>query len=126
MPETRVSVAGHEPPLIKVEEWQPWDGPLGKLPRTRKEVYDVYGNPGVGKVDKKWERANMVLARNLEGAPRGKLYCHKLAEPYIREGLRRGLVSCPNYVIEKLGCFNFRHQRHDPGRGNRKGRLSLQ
>jgi hypothetical protein len=79
-----------------------------------KDIYDVFGNPGTGKVDKKWERANMVLARDIP--LKGKLYCHRLAEPYIREGLRRAEISCPDHEVTRLGCFNFRHQRHDPKR----------
>lgn len=111
----------YEPPLIETPEieviqWEPWDGPLGDLPRTRKDIYDVFGNPGVGKLDKRWARQNMIVARDLPLVPKGKIYCHKLAEPYIREALRRCALSCPDYQIARFGCFNFRHQRHDPSR----------
>lgn len=108
-----------EPPLMKVEEWPKWDGPLGKLPRTRAETIAVFGNPGVGKVDRKWKSKNLIVAKNIPLSPHKKdrrLYCHRLAEPYIREGLRRVSVSCPDFKITTLGCFNFRHQRHDPRR----------
>lgn len=102
-------------------------GPLAVIPRTRGDVYDTYGNPGVGKVDPKWERGNMVSARNLPGRwnkGSGKLYIHRLAEPYLREALRRaGLFQEFNCIalrplgyITRLGCFAFRHQRHDPAR----------
>ena len=109
-------IAAHESPVLKVLAWEPWDGPLSPLPRTRADVYRVYGNPGVGKIDRKWERENMVTAKGLAMVPRGKLYCHKIAEPHIREGFRRASISCPGYVLTRVGCFNFRHQRHDSKR----------
>jgi hypothetical protein len=58
----------------------------------------------------------MVVARDLPMIPRGRIYCHRLVEPYIREALRRCQISCPDYKITRFGCFNFRHQRHDPDR----------
>lgn len=100
-------------------ELDTFDGPLERLPRNRTEVYKVFGTPGVGKVDPVWERANMILARDLPGRwnrGKGKLYVHRLAEPYVREALRRCQVLDCIDQIEKLGCFNFRRQRHDPGR----------
>jgi hypothetical protein len=83
------------------------------IPRNRKEAYATYGNPGVGKVDPSWESANMIVARDLPGIPNGKLYVHKLVEPYLREALRRCEAVAPGY-IKHIGCFNFRHSRHDP------------
>jgi hypothetical protein len=100
-------------------ELGPFDGPLEELPRTRADVYRVFGNPGVGKVDKRWARANCVTAENLPGRwnkGSGRLYTHRLAEPYQREALRRCQVLGCLDEIETLGCFNFRHQRHDPTR----------
>jgi hypothetical protein len=88
------------------------------------EVVATFGNPrpksvaldAEEKPDPAWERANMVVARDLPGkwnGGRGRLYCHRLAEPYIREALRR----CAEYgvldYIERLGCFCYRYQRHD-------------
>lgn len=100
-------------------ELGPFDGPLEGLPRTRADVYRVFGNPGVGKPDPKWERASCVTAKNLPGRwnkASGKLYVHRLAEPYLREALRRcQLLGCLD-EIGKLGAFSFRHQRHDPAR----------
>lgn len=103
-----------EDPDVSFERFE---GPLTSIPANRTEVYSVYGNPGVGKVDAKWERDNMVLARNLPGTwGKGKLYVHRLAEPYLREALRRcRAAGCLGEVL-RLGCFSFRHQRHDPGR----------
>ena len=119
-------------PDIKAE-LEPFEGPLGHapgsgdIPRNRTEVYARFGNPGVGKVDPKWERANMVVARGLPGGwnkGAGKLYVHRLAEPYLREALRRCLLltfvdaetRAPFEEIDTIGCFCFRHQRHDPSR----------
>lgn len=98
----------------------PFDGPIeGELPATRADVYRVFGNPGATELDRYWERRNMVTARNLPGRwnkGSGKLYCHRLAEPYLREALRRcQLLGCLD-TIKSLGCFNYRHQRHDPTR----------
>lgn len=117
-------------PDVEAELAQPFEGPAHiHTIRGRLDVYRQFGNPGVGKVDPKWERESMVVARNLPGrwnGGKGKLYVHRLAEPYLREALRRCQLirrwtgateewSCLNYIT-RLGCFNFRHQRHDPSR----------
>lgn len=91
-------------------------GPIGKLPTTRGGVYDTYGNPGGSAIDKKWERRNMVVARDLPGTwndSSHRLYIHKLAEPYLREALRLCQERLCIGYIKSMGCFNFRHQRHD-------------
>jgi hypothetical protein len=107
--------------LVAIEESQQWSPPLEQLPRNRAEVYKVFGDPGVGKVDKTWERASMVLARDLPGSwnkNSKKLYVHRLAEPYLRESLRlcEQMGTSVLHSIDQIGCFNFRHQRHDPRR----------
>jgi len=101
-----------------VGDLEPFVGPF-RMPQHRRDAYRVFGNPGVGKVDPRWERANMIVARDLPGdwnAGKNRLYIHKLAEPHLREALR----VCDLYGvigdIETIGCFNFRHQRHDPAR----------
>lgn len=98
-------------------EWPPFDGPLERVPQTRREVYEVFGNPGVGSVDGAWQKANIVTIRDLPGVP-GKWYfeTHRLIEPYLREGLRRARLACPDYQIVRAASFVFRHQRHDPKR----------
>lgn len=123
-PKTRESVlaaAAHSksgvftsaPAIISSREWKPFDGPLDKLPRNRREVYAIFGNPGVGKVARKWKRDNIVTVRDFPGVPRKwHVSVHRLAEPYMREGLRRAHLVSP-YVIERFGCFVFRHIRHD-------------
>lgn len=97
------------------ENWPVFEGPLDSIPQTRAEVYAIFGDPGVGKVSPKWERANLVVARELSAIPKGRLYVHRLAEPYLREALRRTELVAPGH-IETIGSFAFRHQRHDAAR----------
>lgn len=101
-----------DPPPAK---WPAFDGPLVYSPKSRTEVYDLFGNPGVGAVDGAWEKANIVTTRDMPGIP-SKWYfqCHKLVEPYMREGLRRAKLAAPSYVIERAASFVFRHMRYDP------------
>lgn len=98
----------------------PWRGPLGDVPRGRERAMLVYGNPTRGgKLDPAWERRSMVVSTGLEGAwndGRGRLYVHRLVEPYVREALTRCAVAGVLVDVERLGCFNYRHQRHDPER----------
>jgi hypothetical protein len=69
------------------------------------------------KPDKRWVRENIITVRDLPGVPR-KWYVkvHRLAEPYVREALRRAMVVAPEYKLERFGCWVFRHIRHDPAR----------
>jgi len=99
------------------KKWPTFDGPLVAVPKDRKEVYKVFGDPGVGAVDGAWEKANILTTRDLPGIP-SKWYfqCHKLVEPYMREGLRRAALASPAYKIIRAASFVFRHQRHDPSR----------
>ena len=114
---SRVSTTPAEPPLLTVAEWEPWDGPLGALPRTRADVYDVFGDPGATKLDKRWRRRNIVEVRDMPGVPRRWYFqCHRLAEPYIREAFRRAQISAPDYQIERAASFVYRRQRRDPAR----------
>lgn len=98
-------------------KWAPFDGPLARQPQTRREVYEVFGNPGTGAVDGAWEKANIITTRTLPGIP-SKWYfqCHRLVEPYLREGLRRAQLAAPDYKIERAASFVFRHQRYDASR----------
>ena len=100
--------------------WPRWDdGPLaGIVIRNRADMYRVLGNPGVGKADKKWERANIVElhgAKAMPGVP-GRWYfkVHRLIEPNMREAFRRAAIACPEYEIERAASYVFRHMRHDP------------
>jgi hypothetical protein len=61
----------------------------------------------------------MTTAKNLPGSwnnSSGKLYMHKLFEPYLREALRRCRATNTLDEIVTMGCYNFRHQRHDKAR----------
>jgi hypothetical protein len=115
--DTSETVLVDAPAIIRAREWKPFSGPLDRLPRNRKEVYEIFGNPGSGTVDKKWKKENIRTYRDLPGIPR-KWYFqfHKLAEPNLREGLRRAQIAAPDYVITRAGGFVFRHIRHDSSR----------
>lgn len=91
-----------------------FDGPLPALPRTRVELNEMFGNPGAGKVDAKWERTNIVKV-TIPGLPRA-IRTHRLVEPYIREAVRRALEACPGYRIVSAASFVFRHERWDESR----------
>lgn len=95
--------------------FEPFDAPY-PVPRTRAQAVALYGVPGKSKLDRTWERENMIVARDLPAAPLGKLYVHRKAEECLREALRRSHLVCAGYKIQRLGCFSFRHQRHDPSR----------
>lgn len=109
-----------EPPdPVAPSAWAPFDGhPFARVPRVS-DVLTCYGDPRAedGSLSKQWERAHMILARNLPTTPQGKLYCHRLVEPALREALRRAQLAAPDYKIEKIGCFNFRPIRFDRSRG---------
>jgi hypothetical protein len=101
-------------PLIDIKE--PFDGPLDYIPRTRKDVYAIFGDPSNGeKVNKAWEKENIRTFRKamaLPGVdPHRYVKIHKLAEPYMREAMRRAMEACPDYVIDKFACFNYRLMR---------------
>jgi hypothetical protein len=98
-----------------------WTGPMTTFPHSMAEAKLVYGDPtGDGAANPKWERANMVVARDLPGTwngakpGRGRLYVHRMFEPYLREFLLRcGRLGCLD-ELETIGCFNYRPIRHNP------------
>ena len=103
-----------------VIRWDHFDGPETRQPRNRSELKAQFGNPGEGKVDpawkKKWLRSyfDAMAFPGTENLIRGRyVTVHTKVEPYLREALRRAMIACPDFVIEVLGCFNFRHMRHD-------------
>jgi hypothetical protein len=101
-------------PIVRV--WDAFQGPLDHLPRTRSDVYKIFGNPSNGtKVDKKWVKENIRTFRKemaLPGVPPHRyIKIHKLAEPYMREALWRATEACPDYEITKFACFNYRLMR---------------
>lgn len=95
--------------------WEPFHGPLDQIPRNRREVYQVFGNPSNGsKVDRKWKKENIRTFRKgmaLPGVPPHRyIKIHKLAEPYMREALRRA-AERSDYKIVTFAAFNFRLMR---------------
>lgn len=103
-------------------EWNNWDGPLSYQPTSRREIYEQFGHPGGDHLDLHWRKDNIIElhqshGNRLPGAPSGQyIHIHKDVEPYLREALRRAQVACPDYKIERIGSFNFRHIRRDPRR----------
>jgi hypothetical protein len=110
-------------------KWPVFQGPLIKIPATRKEVYDVFGYPALtngdghptGLVDARWVKRSIVELHGdtaFPGVPT-KFYfqCHRLVEPYLREAFRRARIAAPEYVIDRAGGFVFRHIQHDPKKG---------
>ena len=104
-------------------KWLIWDGPETGQPKNYRTAKDFFGDPETSprsnRLDKSWYKKNIVElhgSRALPGVP-AKWYfkIHRRVEPYIREGLRRALLSCP-YRIGRIGGFVFRHIRNDPRR----------
>jgi len=107
------------PPFVPGDVWTPWDGPLESQPKTKAQIYAMFGNPGTGHVDPSWYRKNIVELQgenHVEGIP-AKWYfkIHRLVEPYLREGFRRACISS-DYTVKRAGGFVFRHMRMDPKR----------
>ena len=100
--------------------WTFWDGPMSVQPINRKTIYQTFGNPGGGELDKAWVRDNIVechprYGNQLPGVPdEYYVQVNKHIEPYLREALRRAQAAAPNYKVIRVGCFNYRHMRHDP------------
>lgn len=118
-PVTLESVLGDEfvdmgtDPIIQT--WEPFHGPLAKLPSNRSDVYELLGNPANGgKPDKKWVKENIRTYRKdhaLPGVdPHRYVKMHKLMEPYAREALLRA-ASVSDYKITRFGDYVFRLMR---------------
>jgi hypothetical protein len=121
-PVTQSTIEAVLAPQVAPTVWTPWNGPLENQPTNRSEVYAMFGSPGGVKLDLDWKKRNIIelhqkYGTRLPGVP-SKWYVqvHRLIEPYLREGLRRAMVAAPEYKIERIGSFNFRHLRHDPKR----------
>lgn len=95
------------PPAPSAPEWKPT---LAKLPTCRKEVYDIFGNPGDVELDPKWEQKNILNKVLMPGVP-NKMRVNYLAEPYFREAFSRATKF---QKVGQAGCFNYRHERHNP------------
>lgn len=108
-----------EPVMLSFEELEPFSGPLEALPSDRREVYEMFGDPGADKPSRPWQSQHMIVARDLPGrwnGRRGRLYVNRLAEPYLREALRRCELAGELDSIDRLGCYAYRRQRHDKTR----------
>lgn len=121
-PLTQSTIEAVLAPVAPPAVWTPWDGPMERQPRNRRETYEIFGRPGGVTLDLDWKKRNIVELHQkhgtqLPGVPsKWYVHVHRNIEPYLREGLRRALAAAPDYVIERLGAFNFRHIRHDPKR----------
>ena len=117
--QSSITVALTPPPFVAGDVWKPWDGPLTKQPKTRSEVYDMFGNPGQGTASPAWERANIVELHgntHVDGIPEVFYFkIHRLVEPYLREGFRRAGISS-KYTVRRAGGYVFRHIRGDTKR----------
>lgn len=116
--DTQSALAGNGAPA---KEWPVFDGPLKSQPTSRRDVYDMFGNPGDHKEDKKWTNENIVECHHkhgnrLPGVPLDRfVQIHKDVEPYLREALRRAQISCPDYQIKRVGGHYWRPIRKKQG-----------
>lgn len=121
----RIKVSA-EPPVsaapASVEDcFKPWDGPAIRQPRNRREIIEMFGDPGTVVENKAWSKANLKecharLGNRLPGVPeKWWVSVHRVVEPYLREFLRRVQIVEPTFVIEVLGSHNWRPIRHKVG-----------
>jgi hypothetical protein len=99
------------------------EDPPFQRPVDRADVYTRLGTPGHGTADPDWERANIVECHvrgdrpRLPGVPeKWWVKVNKHIEPSLRAALDLAREYAPEYSIERLGCYVFRHQRHDSSR----------
>ena len=107
------------------EEWPVWDGPGESQPASG-EQKGYFGDPETSKgsnvMSRNWYRDNIIechesLGNRLPGIPaRWYIKVHWMVEPYLREALRRCAITCPDYVIERLGNYHFRHIQNNPSK----------
>ena len=118
-PVTRSTVDAVLAPQCAPDKFTEWEGPLEYQPKNTREIISVFGRPGGVSLDLDWKKRNIVELHQkhgtrLPGAPSNRyVHVHRDVEPYLREGMRRAQVAATNYVIERIGAFNFRHIRHD-------------
>ena len=107
-------------PAVPVGSWPVWDGPADRQPNSRRSIYSMFGDPGTGEADQAWVQKNIVNLHHtrgnaLPGQPQSRwVSVHRVIEPYLREALRRATQACPEYEIERIAGYVFRHTRHDP------------
>lgn len=89
------------------------------------DLVRIYGDPGKGKPNPAWERANIVDCHGtatgarvrpaMPGVPAAAYFrCHRLVEPHFREAFTRVARDAPDFVLTRAGGYVFRHMRHDP------------
>ena len=93
---------------------------------TTRELVRRYGDPGLkrAEVDPAWRRKHVITCRDgngdrpsMPGVPtRFYFDVHRDVEPAMRAAFEAARHAAPDYVIERAGCFVFRHQRHDDTR----------
>jgi hypothetical protein len=115
-------------PVVDRIVWPPFDGPLERRPRTRSEAFKIFGNPGKGaEAEPSWERRYIVELHGDDAIPEipARFYfkTNRHAEPYVREGFRRGAIACPSFKVTRAASYVFRRMRHDtPERAEAEGR----
>lgn len=111
-----------KPELDKVRRdgWEPFAGPIREIPKGLAERIEVYGDPSItytrtGKirVARKFARGFVVVPASALPSIGKRIYMNKKVVPYLREALRRASITAPDYIFERVGCYNPRHMRHD-------------
>lgn len=104
--------------------WPKWDGPEETQPTTYGEFAWQYNTPQPhyrGKAENSaWVTRNIVECHGaggkhprLPGVPfQWYVHIHRVVEPYLREALRRAVISAPEYTIERIGGYVYRTIRH--------------
>jgi hypothetical protein len=112
----------HQVVALSIEDcFKPWDGPALRQPRNRKEVIEMFGDPGTLVENKGWSKTNLVechtrLGNRLPGVPaKWWVSIHRVVEPYAREFLRRVQIVEPTFQIEVLGSHCWRPIRSKVG-----------
>jgi len=98
-----------EPTSEPPDQLDQFEGTLARIPRSRAEIMQAFGNPGtLGKPDKLWRRREIVTVRDLPGVPyKWHVQVHRLAEPYLREALKRAAADS-TYRVERCGVHVHR------------------
>lgn len=98
-----------EPASEPADQLGRFEGTLGRIPRSRAEIMQAFGNPGtLARPDKRWRKREIVTVRDLPGVPyKWHVQVHRLAEPYLREALKRAAADSA-YQVERCGVHVHR------------------